>query len=183
MDASSRSTRLIATGLLLALGLASCGSSPGGTPSASQSSGVCNTGSTRTVLIPSSQRSPVGTSGTAPTVVVPTSTPPPQLECADLIYGTGSSVKAGSLITAQYVLATYSTHAVIQSSGTSQPLQFTVGEGHVIPGWDEGLIGMKVGGRRELIIPPSLGYGRKSPGGGVSVNDTLVFVIDLLNSN
>jgi peptidylprolyl isomerase len=183
MHASSRSTRLIATGFLLALGLASCGSSPGGSPSATKSSGLCSTGSTKTVLIPSSQRSPEGTSGVAPTVVVPHSTPPPQLECADLIYGTGATVKVGSSITAQYVLATYSTHEVIQSSWTSQPLQFTAGEGRVIPGWDEGLIGMKVGGRRELIIPPSLGYGSKSPGAGVGVDDTLVFVIDLLNSN
>jgi FKBP-type peptidyl-prolyl cis-trans isomerase len=53
----------------------------------------------------------------------------------------------------------------------------------VITGWDEGLIGMKVGGRRELIIPPSLGYGNVDKGGGVSANDTLVFDIDLLNSN
>jgi peptidylprolyl isomerase len=184
MHASSCSIRLVATGFALALGLASCGSSPGGTPSATKSSGACNTGVTKTVLIPASQRSKVGTSGTAPTVVVPNATPPTQLECVDLIYGTGATIKVGSYVTVQYVLATYSTHQVIQSSWTSQPLQIYVGEGRVIPGWDAGLIGMKVGGRRELIIPPSLGYGSRPPqGAGVGVNDTLVFVIDLLNSN
>jgi peptidylprolyl isomerase len=81
----------------------------------------------------------------------------------------------------QYVLATYSTHQVIQSSWTSQPFQLTVGVTRVIPGWSEGLIGMKVGGRRELIIPPNLGYGGLAAGPGISVNDTLVFVIDILN--
>jgi peptidylprolyl isomerase len=76
-------------------------------------------------------------------------------------------------------LATYSSGKVVQSSWTSQPFTFTVGLGDVIPGWDNGVIGMKVGGRRELIIPPADGYGAESPGPGISANDTLVFVIDL----
>jgi FKBP-type peptidyl-prolyl cis-trans isomerase len=78
------------------------------------------------------------------------------------------------------VLATYSARKVIQSSWTSQPFQFTLGQGQVIPGWDKGVPGMKVGGRRELIIPPSLGYGAQSQGPGIAANDTLVFVVDLL---
>ena len=82
-------------------------------------------------------------------------------------------------MTVQYVLATYSSDKVIQSSWTSQPFTFTLGAGQVIPGWDKGVVGMKVGGRRELIIPPSLGYGSQSPGAGIAANDTLVFVIDL----
>ena len=82
----------------------------------------------------------------------------------------------------QYVLATYSAGKVIQSSWTSQPFTFTLGEGQVIPGWDKGVVGMHVGGRRELIIPPSLGYGAVPQGAqGIAANDTLVFVIDLLN--
>ncbi len=72
---------------------------------------------------------------------------------------------------------------MIQSSWTSQPFTFTLGEGQVIKGWDEGVVGMKVGGRRELIIPASLGYGAQSPGAGISANDTLVFVIDLQKIN
>ncbi len=86
-------------------------------------------------------------------------------------------------MTVQYVLATYSSGKVIQASWTSQPFTFTLGEGQVIKGWDEGVVGMKVGGRRELIIPPSLGYGANSPGAGIAANDTLVFVVDLLKVN
>jgi peptidylprolyl isomerase len=83
------------------------------------------------------------------------------------------------MVTVQYVLATYSARKVIQSSWTGQAFQFTLGAGQVIPGWDKGVPGMRVGGRRELIIPPSLGYGSQSPGAGIAANDTLVFVIDL----
>jgi FKBP-type peptidyl-prolyl cis-trans isomerase len=112
-------------------------------------------------------------------VTVPSGTPPTQLESADLITGTGPGAKAGDSLTVQYVLATYSSGKVVQSSWTSQPFTFTLGEGMVIPGWDQGVVGMKAGGRRELIVPPSLGYKNQSPGPGIAANDTLVFVIDL----
>jgi peptidylprolyl isomerase len=124
--------------------------------------------------------SPAGQYGTPPTVTVPTSTPPTSLESADLITGTGPGVQAGDTVTVQYVLATYSSGKVVQSSWTSQPFTFTVGLGDVIPGWDKGILDMKQGGRRELIIPPQYGYGAQSPGPGIAPNDTLVFVIDLL---
>jgi peptidylprolyl isomerase len=110
---------------------------------------------------------------------VPSGSAPTQLESADLITGTGAVAADGDNVTVQYVLATYSSHKVIQSSWTSQPFQFVLGEGQVIPGWDKGVVGMRVGGRRELIIPPALGYGAQSPGPGIAANDTLVFVIDL----
>jgi len=129
--------------------------------------------------IPSADRSPAGTAGTAPSVTVPSGAPPTKLESADLIAGTGAAASAGQSVTVQYVLATYSSGKVVQSSWTSAPFTFTLGEGQVIPGWDKGVVGMKVGGRRELIIPPSLGYGAQSPGPGIAANDTLVFVIDL----
>jgi FKBP-type peptidyl-prolyl cis-trans isomerase len=116
-------------------------------------------------------------------VVVPSGNPPTQLESADLIAGTGAVAMDGDSLTVQYVLATYSSKAVVQSSWTSQSFQFTLGEGQVIPGWDKGVVGMHVGGRRELIVPPSLGYGAQSPGPGIAANDTLVFVIDLLSIN
>jgi peptidylprolyl isomerase len=129
--------------------------------------------------IPAADRSPAGTAGKAPTVVVPTGSPPTQLETADLITGTGATAKTGDSLTVQYVLATYSSRKTVQSSWTSQPFTFTLGQG-VIQGWDDGVVGMKVGGRRELIVPPSLGYGASSPGSGIAANDTLVFVIDLV---
>jgi peptidylprolyl isomerase len=130
--------------------------------------------------IPAQDRSPAGTWGKAPTVVVPAGVPPTQLEATDLITGSGALAEDGDSITVQYVLATYSSRKVIQSSWTSNPFPFTLGEGQVIPGWDKGVAGMRVGGRRELIIPPSLGYGAQSPGAGIAANDTLVFVVDLL---
>jgi len=141
-------------------------------------------GSTTTVppaigAIPAADLSPAGTAGKAPTVVVPPGSPPTQLESADLITGTGPAAKTGDSLTVQYVLATYSSRKTVQSSWTSQPFTFTLGQG-VIQGWDEGVVGMKVGGRRELIVPPSLGYGSTAQGSGIAANDTLVFIIDLV---
>ncbi len=124
--------------------------------------------------------SPAGKFGAAPTVVVPTTTVPTVLEAEDLIKGTGAEATSGKTLEVQYVLATYSTHKVVQSSWTSSPFSFVLGANTVIKGWEEGVVGMRVGGRRELIIPPSLGYGSASPGSGISANDTLVFDIDLL---
>ncbi len=114
---------------------------------------------------------------------MPAGKPPTRLETADLITGTGPAAKAGDSVTVQYVLATYSSGKEIQSSWTSQPFTFTLGAGQVIPGWDSGVAGMQVGGRRELIIPPSLGYGNQSPGAGIAKDDTLVFIVDLLKIN
>ena len=178
---------------LSAVALAACSNSPSGSATSSTTTstaatttsapagGTSTTGASATIApIPAADRSPAGTSGSAPTVVVPTGAPPSQLESADLITGTGATAEDGDKLTVQYVLATYSTHKVVQSSWTSQPFPFTLGEGQVIPGWDQGVVGMKVGGRRELIIPPALGYRDESPGPGIAANDTLVFVIDLL---
>jgi peptidylprolyl isomerase len=173
---------------VLAIGLAGCTSSSATPTTASTTPAAASTTTTSDggaspssiATIPAQDRSPAGTAGKAPTVTVPPGAPPTQLESADLIAGTGPAAASGEMISVQYVLATYSTRKVIQSSWTSQPFQFTLGEGQVIPGWDKGVVGMKVGGRRELIIPPSLGYGSQSPGAGIAVNDTLVFVVDLL---
>jgi peptidylprolyl isomerase len=188
---------LVALSAAGALGLAACSSSPSSN-SSSVASTSSNTGSgpdaTTTTTssdgatvaispIPTADLSPAGTAGQAPTVTVPAGTPPSGLQSADLIVGTGREAAPGDQVTVQYVLATYSAKKVIQSSWTSKPFTFTLGEGQVIPGWDKGVVGMHVGGRRELIIPPSLGYGANPPSGaqGIAANDTLVFVIDLLS--
>jgi len=172
-----------------ALGLAGCSSaSTTPTTATTSASAAASTttsaggaaGASAIVPIPAQDRSAAGKTGAAPTVTVPSGTPPTQLERADLIVGTGPGAAPGDSLTVQYVLATYSARKVIQSSWTSQPFQFTLGEGQVIKGWDEGIPGMKVGGRRELIIPPSLGYGAQAQGQGIAANDTLVFVVDLL---
>jgi peptidylprolyl isomerase len=170
------------------LGLAGCSSSSS-SPSTTAAPSTPTTGSpaasSTPPTIPAQDRSPAGTSGKEPTVTVPSGTPPTHLESSDLIVGTGPAAKAGDTVTVQYVLATYSSKRVIQASWTSQPFSFTLDAtpAQVIPGWDEGVVGMKVGGRRELIIPPSLGYGSASPGAGIAANDTLVFVVDLLKIN
>jgi len=130
--------------------------------------------------IPAADRSAAGKFGSEPTVTVPTSAAPTQMLSSDLIAGTGAAAKAGDTLQVQYVLATYSTHKVQQSSWTSSPFSFKLGTGAVIKGWDLGIVGMREGGRRELIIPASLGYGAQSQGNGIAANDTLVFVVDLL---
>jgi peptidylprolyl isomerase len=163
------------------LGLAGCSSS-----SASSSTTAANAPATTTApvkAVPVASPSPAGTWGTKPTIVVPSGTPPTQLQSTDLITGTGPVAKTGDNVTVQYVLATYSTGQEVQASWDSQPFSFVLGEGNVIPGWDEGVAGMQAGGRRELIIPPSLGYGASSPGAGIAANDTLVFIVDLLKIN
>ena len=122
--------------------------------------------------------SPIGTAGKAPTMVIPTSAPPKVMEVADLIKGTGATLKLGDNITAQYVLGDYATHKILQSSWTSGAFSTPFKAGSLISGWIKGLPGMKVGGRRELIIPPSLAY--RQGGQGIPANDTLVFIVDLL---
>jgi peptidylprolyl isomerase len=166
------------------IALAGCSSSPSST-SATLPPGAPLT--TTTVAAgpagPVQDPSPAGTFGTKPTITVPSGAPPTHLEKTDLITGTGPTAKAGDKVTVQYVLATYSSGKEIQASWDSQPFTFTLGEGQVIKGWDSGVIGMQAGGRRELIIPPDLGYGASSPGAGIAANDTLVFIVDLLKIN
>jgi peptidylprolyl isomerase len=186
-----RALALVALASAGALTLAACSSSPSNSSSAAKVSSNTGSGHDTTTTsttpatitpIAAADVSPAGTAGQAPTVTVPSGNPPTGLESADLIVGTGREAAAGDQVTVQYVLATYSAGKVIQSSWTSQPFTFTLGQGQVIPGWDQGVPGMHEGGRRELIIPPSLGYGANPPPGaaGIAANDTLVFVIDLL---
>jgi peptidylprolyl isomerase len=193
-----RALALVALAAAGALVLAACSSSPPATSSSvastSHTTGSSTAATTTTkapgsgaltaiLPIPAADLSPAGTVGHAPTVNVPSGPPPTGLESADLIVGTGREAVPGDQVTVQYVLATYSAQKVIQSSWTSKPFTFTLGAGEVIPGWDKGVVGMHVGGRRELIIPPSLGYGATPPAGaqGIAANDTLVFVIDLVS--
>jgi peptidylprolyl isomerase len=140
---------------------------------------------TTTVAVPSSfapvsDPSAAGVFGTAPTVTVPTGAAPTVMELSNLITGHGAVARQNDTVEMQYVLATYSTRKVVQSSWTSSPFTTTLTDTSVIPGFFDGVVGMRVGGRRELVIPPSLGYGDESPGTGIAKNDTLVFVIDLL---
>jgi peptidylprolyl isomerase len=115
--------------------------------------------------------------GVAPVLGKPAGNPPTVLTKKDIIVGKGKAALSSSTVTAQYVLMSWKTGKVLQSSWSSGP--FTSPLSGVIPGWQQGIPGMKVGGRRLLVIPPALAYGAAG-GGPVGPNETLVFVVDLL---
>ncbi|MBF6146950.1 MULTISPECIES: FKBP-type peptidyl-prolyl cis-trans isomerase [Nocardia] len=116
--------------------------------------------------------------GQAPTITIPDNCDPPkQLVTKDLVEGTGPAAASGQPVEMNYSLVTWSDKKKLDSSfDRGQTFPLTLGTGEVIPGWDQGLIGIKQGGRRLLIIPPDLGYGQG--GQGVKPNETLVFVTD-----
>jgi peptidylprolyl isomerase len=116
-----------------------------------------------------------------PKVTPPTGPAPTKLETKELITGTGAEAKAGDTVTVNYVGVLYNGGKEFNASWeTKEPFSFTLGKGQVIAGWDQGIPGMKVGGRRELIIPASLAYGAKGSPPKIPANAPLVFVVDLL---
>lgn len=118
-----------------------------------------------------------------PHVTPPSGPAPSKLVSKDLIAGTGAEAKTGSAIAVNYVGALYHGGKVFDASWKrSEPFTFTLGKGQVIPGWEQGVVGMKVGGRRELIIPAALGYGAKGSPPKIPPNAPLVFIIDLLSA-
>jgi peptidylprolyl isomerase len=119
---------------------------------------------------------------TKPKVDVPTGPPPKTLQSKDITVGSGDTAQAGDTLTMQYVGVLYDNGKEFDSSWShGQPFTFQLGAGSVIPGWDQGIVGMKVGGRRQLIIPPDLGYGAQGSPPAIPPNATLVFVVDLLD--
>lgn len=118
-----------------------------------------------------------------PKVTVPSGAAPSKLEVKDLITGTGAEAKDGETVTVNYVGVLYKGGKEFDASWKrNEPFSFTLGKGQVIPGWDQGVAGMKVGGRRELIIPSELAYGAKGSPPTIPANAPLVFVIDLLGT-
>ncbi len=116
-----------------------------------------------------------------PNVQIPDGPPPRTLQKEDIVVGTGPEARAGQTVSVQYVGVAWSTHRQFDASwDRGQPFSFTLGAGQVIRGWDQGVAGMKVGGRRRLTIPPDLGYGARGAGGAIGPNETLVFVVDLI---
>lgn len=119
---------------------------------------------------------------TKPTVEVPEGPPPKTLQTDDIVEGDGPEAKPGDTLSMQYVGVNYADGKQFDASwDTGQPFSFQLGSGQVIKGWDEGIAGMKVGGRRELIVPPDLGYGAQGQPPAIGPNETLVFVVDLLD--
>ena len=115
-----------------------------------------------------------------PTIDVPSGSPPTELVSKDIVTGDGATAEQGDTVKVQYVGVDYATGKEFDSSW-DQPFTFQIGAGNVIPGWDQGVEGMQVGGRRELIVPPGLAYGAQGSPPAIAPNATLVFAIDLLD--
>ncbi|MBF8192642.1 FKBP-type peptidyl-prolyl cis-trans isomerase [Nonomuraea sp. K274] len=117
-----------------------------------------------------------------PEIDFPEGNPPADLEIVDLTVGDGPEAKSGQTVRVHYVGVSFSTGEEFDASwNRGDAFEFPLGGGRVIAGWDQGVVGMKVGGRRRLVIPPHLGYGSRGAGGGrIKPNETLIFVVDLL---
>jgi peptidylprolyl isomerase len=123
-----------------------------------------------------------GAGASKPEVVVPDGPAGDELEIEDIEVGDGAEAEEGDLVEVQYVGVDYETGEEFDSSWERpEPFQFELGGGQVIPGWDEGVVGMREGGRRQLVIPPDLAYGRQGSPPDIGPNATLVFVVDLVS--
>jgi peptidylprolyl isomerase len=141
----------------------------------------CGGGGSTTAEAPSSSEASATGGKTKPQVTVPKGAPPKKLEIRDIEEGTGPEAKAGDEVTVQYVGVDYKSGKQFDASwDRHEPFTFPLGNGEVIRGWDKGVEGMKVGGRRELIIPPNLAYGPEGRPPVIPPNETLIFVIDLV---
>jgi peptidylprolyl isomerase len=161
-------------GCVLALAVAACGSSKAPGVQSAPSSGLTATVTTTATVPPALSKEPV--------VTVPKGAAPTKLVVKDLVKGTGQTLKEGESATVNYVGVLYKTGKTFDSSWSrNQPFTTPLSPGSVIAGWVYGLPGMKVGGRRELIIPPSDGYGKAGQPPTIPGNSTLIFVVDLLS--
>ena len=117
-----------------------------------------------------------------PEIDFPGGEPPAELQVTDIWEGAGDEAKPGDMVKVHYVGVAYSTGEEFDASwNRGDPLQFQLGAGRVIAGWDQGVQGMKVGGRRQLIIPPSLAYGDRGAGHVIAPGETLIFICDLVS--
>ena len=117
-----------------------------------------------------------------PEVDFPDGPPPRELQITDLVVGTGAEATVGRTAVVNYVGVSYSTGEEFDASwNRGEPFAFPVGAGRVIAGWDRGVAGMRVGGRRQLVIPPDLAYGNLGAGGVIGPGETLIFIVDLVD--
>jgi len=181
MARSSKLPRLalLFAGVAVAVFVAACGSSSSGsssTTSATQEAQASTSGAAPTT--PTS-----GPLSKEPSVTRPSGPAPHKLETKEIITGTGKQATTGDHVTVNYVGVLYSDGSKFDASwDRNEPFSFTLGAHEVIPGWEEGVEGMRVGGRRELIIPPELAYGANGSPPKIPPNETLIFVVDLLGA-
>ena len=121
-------------------------------------------------------------SNSKPNIEIPKTAAPAGLVIEDITVGDGQEAVSGKNVSVHYVGVAWSTGKQFDASwDRDEPFEFGLGASQVIAGWDKGVVGMKVGGRRKLTIPPDMGYGSRGAGGVIKGNETLVFVVDLLN--
>jgi len=159
----------------LALFVAGCGSDDDSSTTSSSDATAKETTSSEKPAKPAEEK-------TKPKVSAPSGPAPKKLEKKDLETGTGAAAKAGDEVSVQYVGVNYKSGKQFDASwDRGEPFTFPLGSGAVIPGWEQGVAGMKVGGRRELVIPPALGYGTAGSPPAIPPNETLIFVVDLVS--
>ena len=147
-----------------------------------RSSGTSSTATTPTTTA-TAKTPTTGPLSKEPTVKPPSGAPPTTLVVKDLVKGTGAEAQLGKPITVNYTGVLYHGGKQFDSSWKrGEPTTFTLEQGKLIPGWTQGIPGMKVGGRRELVIPAALAYGAKGSPPSIPPNEPLVFVIDLLGT-
>lgn len=170
---------LIACGLAtLSLAAAGCGEEPADEASSGSGAEQEMTAEQASGAEPKT----TGPAGEKPTVTIPEGAEPPgELQIEDISPGKGAVAKAGDQLTVNYVGVSFSSGEEFDTSFGREPFPFQLGAQMVIPGWDQGLEGMKVGGRRQLTIPPDLAYGPQGQPPVIAPNETLVFAIDLLS--
>ena len=182
--------RRLLPAIALAVALSGCGGSSGDNASLDAGAGNPDAATPSTsglpASVPCSSQPPVAATASGstdltkkPQIEIPDSPPPCDLVIADIVKGTGAEAKPGDPVTVKYVGVTYADGNEFDASWDGDDFAFQLGTGQVIGGWDRGVAGMKVGGRRQLTIPPELGYG-PSGTGPIPPNATLVFVVDLV---
>jgi peptidylprolyl isomerase len=162
---------------LLALGLAACGDDEKESGSGDTAAATTETQGKEAAAAPTE----ISTNLEAkPEIGKPSGDPPTELEQEDVVVGKGKAAKEGDTVTVHYVGVNFSTGDQFDSSwDRGEPATFQLAQGQLIDGWVQGMKGMKVGGRRKLVIPPDLGYGAQGSPPAIPPNETLVFVIDL----
>jgi peptidylprolyl isomerase len=169
MPAVRRRLIISITSVCFALAVAGCGGSDDSSSSTSAESSS-----------PANPKLAAEVGKKKPKIVVPSGPPPKALEKNEIVEGTGAEAKGGDEVTVHYVGVGYNSKKEFDASWGGEPFTFALGGGLVIAGWEFGIPGMKVGGRRELVIPGQLAYGPEGSPPEIGPNETLIFVIDLL---